>query len=400
EGAADLADGGDVGAGELLFQQGLDLAVFEHGLRSVRLGLVVVVNHFLEAPGAAQEQLLGLVLLLGLEGVGGLVLEGAAPVVEGRRHGAVLGGDLLADGGDQLGGAADGLDITLSAGPVDIEFFGAYTGFIVSDSNPYNFSRQDISDGAKRLFAGLSCGMDLGSGWVVTLNGLLQRDRGDIEASRYDTAHLSLGLEAQFSPAVTMLVEGAVEGGEGPESTGTSMRDISAWAVTFRMQFALLDESESAFAIDAAMATGSDNRYESTPGGIDGDGKDTQFSTFGTYSTGFAFEPDLSNLIYGALSFTTLPFSKGSMFGRSSFTLKSLVYFKADKAGPTSELATTDTLNNPDSVFLGFAVDATWAWRVVSDLSLVFAAGIFKPGTAYTDRTLQSLIQTTLVFAF
>ncbi|HPN81904.1 MAG TPA: hypothetical protein PLM00_00840, partial [Spirochaetota bacterium] len=178
------------------------------------------------------------------------------------------------------------------------------------------------------------------------------------------------------------------------------MRDISAWAVTFRMQFALLDESESAFAIDAAMATGSDNRYESTPGGIDGDGKDTQFSTFGTYSTGFAFEPDLSNLIYGALSFTTLPFSKGSMFGRSSFTLKSLVYFKADKAGPTSELATTDTLNNPDSVFLGFAVDATWAWRVVSDLSLVFAAGIFKPGTAYTDRTLQSLIQTTLVFAF
>jgi len=305
-----------------------------------------------------------------------------------------LGSGLLFDG------AADGLDITLSAGPVDIEFFGAYTGFIVSDSNPYNFSRQDISDGAKRLFAGLSCGMDLGSGWVVTLNGLLQRDRGDIKASRYDTAHLSLGLEAQFSPAVTMLVEGAVEGGEGPESTGTSMRDISAWAVTFRMQFALLDESESAFAIDAAMATGSDNRYESTPGGIDGDGKDTQFSTFGTYSTGFAFEPDLSNLIYGALSFTTLPFSKGSMFGRSSFTLKSLVYFKADKAGPTSELATTDTLNNPDSVFLGFAVDATWAWRVVSDLSLVFAAGIFKPGTAYTDRTLQSLIQTTLVFAF
>ena len=145
------------------------------------------------------------------------------------------------------------------------------------------------------------------------------------------------------------------------------------------------------------MATGRTTGTRA-PGGIDGDGKDTQFSTF------VRIQPDslndLSNLIYGALSFTTLPFSKGSMFGRSSFTLKSLVYFKADKAGPTSELATTDTLNNPDSVFLGFAVDATWAWRVVSDLSLVFAAGIFKPGTAYTDRTLQSLIQTTLVFAF
>jgi len=88
------------------------------------------------------------------------------------------------------------------------------------------------------------------------------------------------------------------------------------------------------------------------------------------------------------------------MFGRSSFTLKTSLYFKADKAGPTSELATTDTRNNPASAFLGFAADATWAWRVVSDVSLVFAAGVFKPGTAWTDRTLESLIQTTVVFAF
>ena len=305
-----------------------------------------------------------------------------------------LGSGLLFDG------AADGLDLRLSAGPLDLRVFGAYTGFIVGDSNPYNFSRQDISDGAKRLFGGLSCAVEFGAGWSLTANGLIQRDQGDVEASRYDTAHLSLALEGALSPAVTLSLEGALQGGEGPESTGTSMREISAWALTFRMQFALLDQSETAFAIDAAMATGSDNRYEHTPGGLDGEGRDTQFYSFGTYSTGFAFEPDLSNLIYAALSFTTMPFSQGSMFGRSRFTLKTSLYFKTDKAGPTSELATTDTRNNPASAFLGFAADATWAWRVVSDVSLVFAAGVFKPGTAWTDRTLESLIQTTVVFAF
>lgn len=305
-----------------------------------------------------------------------------------------LGSGLLFDG------AADGLNIKYSVGPFDLKGFVAYTGFIAKDANPYNFSRQDINDGAKRLFGGLSCRFAFGTGWTLTANGLLQSDRGERKSSRYDTAHLSLALDGTLLPELALSIEGALQGGESPDSSGLSKRDISAWALTFRMQFSLLDQSESSFALDAAIASGSDNRFSYAPGGIDGFGKDTQFYSFGTYSTGFAFEPDLANLIYTALSFTTMPFSPQSMFGRSSFTFRTSIYFKADKAAPISELARTDPLNNPSSGFLGFAADATWGWRIVGDVSLVFAAGVFKPGKAWTKRTLESLVQTTLVFAF
>lgn len=297
-------------------------------------------------------------------------------------------------------GTADGISARLEAGPFDVQLFGAYTGLLVKDSNPYNFSRQDLSDGAKRLFGGLQFRVDFGSGWHVALGGLSQSDRGSVEALRYDTQYASVELGGNFSPSVSLSLEGIYQGGEGPESTGTALCDIEAYAVVMRLQFSLLDNAESAFIFDAAYATGSDNRYEYAPGGINGTGKDSQFFAFGIYSTGFAFEPDLSNLVFGALSFTTMPFGDTSMFGRSTFNLRGSVYFKADKAGPTSEIATIDPLNDGSSAFLGWAADCNWSWRLVSDLSLVIGFGVFKPGTAYTTRDLETLVQTTLILAF
>jgi len=57
-------------------------------------------------------------------------------------------------------------------------------------------------------------------------------------------------------------------------------------------------------------------------------------------------------------------------------------------------------LFDPHAAFLGWAFDASWAWRIVSDISFILAAGVFKPGTVYTDRDLDFLLQTTLVISF
>jgi hypothetical protein len=88
-----------------------------------------------------------------------------------------------------------------------------------------------------------------------------------------------------------------------------------------------------------------------------------------------------------------------SIFSRALVTLHTAVYFKAKNDAPVSELSVSDPRFNDTEGFLGWALDVSWSWRIVSDLSFVLACGVFKPGAAYTERKLDYLLQTTLVFS-
>lgn len=296
-------------------------------------------------------------------------------------------------------GSADGLGVKLTPGKWTLSGFGAYTGLLVTDSNPYNFSSQDLTDGAKRLFSGLEVRWQFLPGLELFVNGLLQLDRGDDSSSRYDTRYAGGGIAGDISTVWKVSAEYVYQAGKTPDSSGGDEHTIKAQAALFKSRWLLADKRNSSLTLFGAWATGSDQRSDYTPAGFSGSGDDTQFYTFGTYSTGFVFEPDLSNLLYGAVEFVTMPFS-GGIFRRSTLNLRFSYYMKADPDGPFSEAATTDSSTQTGKRDLGYAFDLQYGWRIVSDLSLSLGGGVFKPGSTYLDRDLRWLMQTTLVLSF
>lgn len=296
-------------------------------------------------------------------------------------------------------GSADGAGFKLTPGKWTIAGFGAYTGLLVTDSNPYNFSSQDLTDGAKRFFGGLDLRWQFQPGLELFVNGLVQLDNGDDSSARYDSTYFGGGLAGDLSTVWKISAEYLYQTGTTPDSSGGSAHTIKAMAALLKSRWLFMDKRNSTLTLFAAWATGSDQRSDYTPAGFSGTGDDRQFFSFGTYSTGFVFEPDLANLIYSALEFTTMPFS-GGVLKQSTLNLRFSYYMKAEPDAPFSEAGLTDSAVQTGKRDLGFAVDLQYAWRIVSDVSLSLGGGLFKPGSTWVDRDLRWLAQTTLVISF
>lgn len=280
-------------------------------------------------------------------------------------------------------GIADGVSGELDLGKVQLSAFANYTGLLEADSNPYNFSMVDINEGAKRFFSALSVRLLPAAGLSFQLGGLVQRDFGD-ENYEYNTFYLTAGVSVNWAVKLQSSLEFVYQGGEGPALT--ERVDIQAFAAVFSTKWFLFNRKESGFTLDVAWAGGGSNRFSIYPGYMSDNKKDTQFYSFGVYSTGFAFEPDLSNLLYASLGFQLFPFT-GGLFADSLLRFNFSWYRRADKAGPISE----DT-DNPEAD-LGMALDMQYTWRIVSDVSFTLGAGAFKPGKAFADRDLRFLGQ-------
>ena len=289
-------------------------------------------------------------------------------------------------------GIADGLGLDLNLGKLKLSAFGNYTGLLVADTNPYNASSEDMSDGAKRIFAGLAVKLIPGSAFTFYAGSLLQRDQGDYP---YNSVYFFGGLEMNWTTTFQSTLEVIYQIGESPSSSGTE--DIKAMAAVFSTKLFFFDTKASGLTLDLAYASGSDNRNYIYPGGSTTTmtaGDDKQFYSFGVYSTGFVFEPDLVNLIYGSLSFQFRPFKSG-LFRDSSLRLSASYYMKADKDAPISEDADVS-----GEAALGLAFDLQYSWRILSDLSLTLGYGVFLPGTAFSDDGLQMLGMAGISLAF
>ncbi|HOK92338.1 MAG TPA: hypothetical protein PLN03_05900 [Spirochaetota bacterium] len=88
-----------------------------------------------------------------------------------------------------LNGRGDGGEISIYTSFLSINLLGLYTGLLLKDNNPYGLSDRDLSDGAKRTFAGATASVDF---WNQKLYifGLAQIDNGkedEILKSRYNS---------------------------------------------------------------------------------------------------------------------------------------------------------------------------------------------------------------------
>lgn len=296
-------------------------------------------------------------------------------------------------------GIADGAGVKTLFDKAELNLFYSYTGLLLASTNPYNFSSEDTTTGAKRSFAAFEGKYHFTSWMSLSLAALLQMDGSDDKTTRYQSRYFLAGLKGTLFTRLNYLLEFIYQTGKSPdEVTATAgndpSNDISAMALVFKGQWMFFDKSKSGLFINAAWASGCPKRDSYTPGGLPVSATDTQFYTFGTYSTGFVFEPELSNLLYAALGFMIMPFPNASTKLTFSY------YMKADKDAPTSEEAVSSSNNNSGSADLGFAIDLTLSWRIVSDFSLSLGGGLFFPGAGFVNHDMQSLIQIATTLAF
>jgi len=285
-----------------------------------------------------------------------------------------------------LNGRGDGGEISLFGSNLSIDLLGMYTGLLLKDNNPYGLSDKDISDGAERVFGGGTISAAFYN-QKLYLFGLAQIDKSKQVAAKetkYNSQYYGGGLEGVVFENVSYFAEYVFETGKSYVDntvTGNTKSDISAYAVNSGVNYFIPVALNPALSFQYAYGSGDKYRTfknlsssPNRPAGAVGD--DTAFTSFGTFSGGYALKTQLSNIhvFKGGISFAPVE--------KLSFGVKYLYYMKDKKELPIAP----DEAVLPKS-FIGQGVDASLRWQIFYDLSMYINYGIFLPGAAYDSKT-------------
>ncbi|MFW5862044.1 MAG: alginate export family protein [Spirochaetota bacterium] len=278
---------------------------------------------------------------------------------------------------------ADGAEVKLYSSIVNLKLFGAYTGLFQEDTNPYNLSARDYSDGAKRVFAGGTLSRGIGNQELYVL-GVAQMDVGDQESdskSRYQSQYYGLGVKGVVSDSLDYYAEGVYEMGTS-YTTANEESEIQAFAAQAGVNWFLPYQLNPSLILQYAFGSGDEDKsdYLDPRGNVRGN--DTGFLGFGTYVGGYALRPQLANLhvLRAGGSFT--PFSELDQLWlqRLSLTAKYSYYMKHRAAG----VINSGEASEPER-FVGHGGDVILRWKLLYDFSIFAGYAIFVPGDAYPD---------------
>ncbi len=278
---------------------------------------------------------------------------------------------------------ADGAEVKLYSSIVNLKLFGAYTGFFQEDTNPYNLSTRDYSDGAKRVFAGGTLSRGIGNQEIYVL-GVAQVDMGDQESdrkSRYQSQYYGLGVRGVISDSLDYYAEGVYEMGTS-YTTGNEESDMQAFAAQAGVNWFLPYQLNPSLIFQYAFGSGDEDKTSYMDPRANVRGNDTGFLGFGTYVGGYALRPQLANLhvIRGGGSFT--PFSGMEQFWlqRLSLTAKYSYYMKHRVTGTIN----SGEASEPER-FVGHGGDLLLRWKILYDFSIFAGYAVFLPGDAFPD---------------
>ncbi len=302
-------------------------------------------------------------------------------------------------------GRGDGGELDYYSKFLDVKLFGAYTGLMKKDNNPYGLSDKDISTGAKRVFAGGTLSQTIFNQTIFLL-GLMQIDKGKEgewesissgtragnlvqKKSRYQSQYYGAGLKGIAGDAF-YYAEFIIEKGESNmldyDDYGTVVIDrykkksVKAYACNAGLNYYFDMVFKPTLLINYAYGSGDKDRsdYKSPTGNTTGD--DKGFIYFGTYIGGYALRPILANLHIFRGGFSIVPFSKSNKkyLKRIGFTAKYSYYMKDL---PSSLINYGEA--NLDSKDVGHGIDSSVRCKIFYDLAIYVNYGLFIPGDAY-----------------
>lgn len=281
-------------------------------------------------------------------------------------------------------GRGDGLEFDVYSRWVNLKVFGNYTGLIQKDSNLYQLSDKDYSDGARRIFTG-------GELWFTFENqelfllAMAQFDMSDETAGarhRYNSQYYGGGIRGLISDAVSYYGEVIYESGTTYTSDNRK-RDISALAASIGIDYYFNVATYPVLIFQYAYASGDKDRTSYANANIDAiSGADTGFISFGTFLAGYALRPLPGNIHVIRAGFALSPFSWSDKTCIKRFTIitKYSYYMKDKKDGLINQGEATE-----EDAFIGHGFDLSLRWEILSDLSFFASYAIFLPGNAFTS---------------
>jgi len=281
-----------------------------------------------------------------------------------------------------VNGRGDGGEITFYSRFIDIKLFGLYTGLLKKDNNPYGLSDKDITDGAKRIFAGGTLQKEF-LNQAFYLLGVAQIDQGDEEEgtkSRYQSQYYGAGLTGTISDMIEYYAEFVYEMGKSYLSGTEEEEDIQAYAANAGIRYYIDVPLNPTLIIQYAYGSGDEDRTSTRLPTANQMDTDTGFLSFGTYVGGYALRPELSNIhiARGGFSFTPFSFTKSRSLKRMNIMVKYSYYMKDKPEGVINYGEAT--LEERE---IGHGIDASLRWGILSDFSFFVTYAIFLPGKAY-----------------
>jgi hypothetical protein len=219
----------------------------------------------------------------------------------------------------------------------------------------------------------------------------------------YNSQYLGLGLDGKAKKRLEYWLEFIKEWGVDFKDTAIvpagGKADIDAWGLDCGSRYTLESFMHPSLEFEYAFGSGNKNRTSVTDTKNGGNrlGKDTNFSYYGYFATGYALASRLSNLSVYKVETTITPFEKIKFAKDIDIGFKYYIYKKAKADGGVYD--TQATLDNSD---IGNEVDAYLYFKPSEKFYVSTQYGIFFPGKAYpenqNDPTQYLLVRATFVF--
>ncbi|MBN2038521.1 MAG: alginate export family protein [Spirochaetes bacterium] len=289
-------------------------------------------------------------------------------------------------------GRGDGGEISYYSKYVDVKVFGAYTGLLSEDTNPYRLSTKDFADNGRRVFIGGILSKTIYN-QTLYLMGLYQMDNNDDiddpghpdAKTAYNSRYYGIGFNGTLQNAFYY--------GEFILEQGTSYTDIDtpeneeqnikAMAARAGLNYFFDVKLRPVIIFDYAYGSGDADRDEqpSSPNGNTAK-DDNGFLYFGTYVGGFALRPYLTNIHIYRIGLSLSPF-----YDFSNNLIKRInviaSYYNYQKDISISNINDGEaTKPNKD---IGQEIDLSLRWKIFSDFSFFANMGYFIPGSAYVS---------------
>jgi hypothetical protein len=304
----------------------------------------------------------------------------------------------LLGSGILFNGRGDGGELNIYSKYIDLNFFGAYTGLLSKESNPYRLSSTLVTategtDEGKRIFAGGSLSRTIYNQTIYFL-ALYQQDKNDdinkatypYAKGDYNSQYYGLGIKGVFKNA-SYFGEYIIERGksytEPVPSIANDKQDIKASAAIFSMNYYINAKLRPVLLLQYAYGSGDSDKDNpsSTTGNTNSD--DKGFMYFGNYSGGFALRPYLSNIhIYRAgVAISPLIESNAAIWLKRMNIAVTYSNYQKDISNGTINSGEAPEPNKA----IGHGFDLGLTWQIFSDMSFFGNVGLFMPGPAYAS---------------
>lgn len=216
---------------------------------------------------------------------------------------------------------------------------------------------------------------------------VFQYDDGDEEPDDltreydYDSQYFGFGSEGTVISNLRYATELILQTGTSFTSGTNERRNIEAWAMDMSLVYDMQVPMQPTLYGEYAFGSGDSDRVNVTDS-VGGNlaGRDTNFSYFGFLPTGYALSPRLSNLRMLKVGAALKPFDRVSRFNLKDLTI-SVDFYRYLKDEAKGGIFDLDATEDDDNV--GFEIDLTLSWQILSDLTVDVEYGHFEPGDAY-----------------